>query len=293
MHSWPFSNSIPDTMPQKVAILLTVYNRREKTLECLKACYEQIDGMKAGGEYVFRIYMVDDGSSDGTSEAVRDIFPQTEILRSNGGLFWNQGMRLAWERASEDNPDFYLWINDDTILKEGAIACLMETSTFLRHKAIVVGTAEDNKGELSYGGRSLSGRIVVPDPTLPVTCQTFNGNLVLVPHHVFRILGNLDEHYQHSFGDYDYGVRAEKNNIVRVVAPGVLCVCNRNPGIPRWKNRHYSLSERIASLRGPKGRPPKEQFLYDCRSRNVVFAIAHYVSICLQVLFPRRYSKNE
>ncbi|MDD6253681.1 MAG: glycosyltransferase family 2 protein [Candidatus Cryptobacteroides sp.] len=280
-------------MQQKAAILLTVHNRRIKTLECLKVCYQQIDAMKAEGEYAFKVYMVDDGSTDGTSEAVKETFPQTVVIRGSGGLFWNQGMRLAWEKASEDDPDFYLWINDDTVLYEGAIACLMETSSFLRHRAIVVGTAESADGKLSYGGRTKYGKIVEPDTTLPVTCQTFNGNLVLIPHYVFRLVGNLDEHYQHSFGDYDYGVRAGRLNIVCVVAPGVLCRCDRNPGVPKWKNRQYPLSERIASLRGPKGRPPKEQFLYDCRSRSIVFAIAHYTSIFLQVLFPRKYNDNE
>lgn len=271
---------------QKVAILLTVFNRKEKTLECLRNCYEQIDSMKGDDKYSFTAYLVDDGSTDGTWEAVTEQFPQTIVIRVEGGLFWNQGMRLAWQRAAQDGPDFYLWLNDDTLMKEGALACLMETSYFLRHKAIVVGTAEDSRGELSYGGRNKSGKIIVPDPVIPNPCFTFNGNLVLVPSYVYNILGNLDEHYHHSFGDFDYGVRARKAGIVRVVAPGVLCVCDRNPGLPKWRNRSLTLGERFKALRSPKGRPLKEQFRYDCRSNNFVYAIGHYISILLKVLLP-------
>ena len=275
-------------MGLKVAILLTVFNRREKTLECLDICYRQIDSMKSEGTYDFQIYMVDDGSSDGTSEAVRETFPQTAVIRSEGGLFWNQGMRLAWDTAALQSPDFYIWINDDTFLEQNALSTLMETSNFLKHKAIIVGTAKDAEGNLSYGGRTKSGKVVTPDPTIPVPCWTFNGNLVLIPSYVYRILGNLDEHYQHSYGDFDYGVRAAAANIVRVVAPGILCECNRNPGIPKWRDRNYPLRDRIASLHSPKCRPPKEQFRYDVRSRGLVFALIHGLSVAIKVFFPKR-----
>ena len=275
-------------MGLKVAILLTVFNRREKTLKCLDICYRQIDAMKSEGIYDFHIYMVDDGSSDGTSDAVRESFPQTSIIRGNGGLYWNQGMRLAWDTAVLQSPDFYIWINDDTFLEQNALGTLMETSNFLKHKAIVVGTAEDSEGRLSYGGRTRYGKLVTPDPTIPVPCWTFNGNLVLIPAYVYRILGNLDEHYQHSFGDFDYGARAAAANIVRVVAPGVLCKCSRDTGVPKWRDRNYPLRNRIASLHSPKGRPPKEQFRYDVRSRGFIFALIHGLSVAIKVFFPKR-----
>ena len=275
-------------MGLKVAILLTVFNRREKTLKCLDICYRQIDAMKSEGIYDFHIYMVDDGSSDGTSDAVREIFPQTSIIRGKGGLYWNQGMRLAWDTAVLQSPDFYIWINDDTFLEQNALGTLMETSNFLKHKAIVVGTAEDSEGRLSYGGRTRYGKLVTPDPTIPVPCWTFNGNLVLIPAYVYRILGNLDEHYQHSFGDFNYGARAAAANIVRVVAPGVLCKCSRDTGVPKWRDRNYPLRNRIASLHSPKGRPPKEQFRYDVRSRGFLFALIHGLSVAIKVFFPKR-----
>ena len=168
---------------QKVAVLLTVHNSLEQTLDCLRNCYQQIDSMKGDGMYSFTVYLVNDGCTDGTAEAVEENFPQTRIIRGSGTLYWNLGMHAAWEEAAKDAPDFYLWTNVRARMKEGALACLMETSMFLRHKAIVVGTAEDSSGELSYGGRNKSGKIVEPDPAIPVPCYTFDGKLVLVPSH--------------------------------------------------------------------------------------------------------------
>lgn len=271
-----------------VAILLTVFNRREKTLSCLADCFRQIDGLAAMEKYVCRVFLVDDGSTDGTAEAVAERFPSVQVIRSEGGLYWNQGMRLAWRTAAEEDFDFYLWLNDDTLMHEDALAILLETSEYLRHKAIIVGTAVSDEGQLSYGGRTKSNRLVEPDPVLPVPCYTFNGNLVLVPKSVYGILGNLEPAYQHSFGDYDYGVRALRKGIARVVAPGILASCNRNPGLERWRDAHYSLKERYAYLVSPKGRPLREQFLYDSRAKGFFGAIGHFVSLNIKVLFPKR-----
>lgn len=273
---------------KKVAVLLTVHNRREKTLACLENCYRQIDSMKGDDTYSFSVYLVDDGSTDGTSEAVMQTYPQTHVIKGDGSLFWNHGMRTAWDAAAADEQDFYLWLNDDTLMKEGALSCIMETSEFLRHKSIVVGTTEDAKGKLSYGGRTKSGKLVTPDSAIPVPCQIFNGNIVLVPSHVYRILGNLDPHYSHSFGDFDYGARAMKAKVTEVVAPGVLGICDRNPGVPKWRNRAYTLKERVAFLHSPKGRPPREQFLYDCRCQGLFFAVFHGMSIALKVFFRKK-----
>lgn len=276
----------------QTAILMTVFNRKDKTLACLEDCLRQIDAMAAEEKYSFSIYMVDDGSTDGTSEAVEKLFPGVKVIRSGGGLFWNQGMRLAWNTAAaEKDYDLFLWLNDDVRLKEGALSVVMETSEYLRHKAIVAGSAEGADGVLTYGGRTKSGKLIEPDPVIPLPCYTFNGNIVLVPSAVYSVLGNLEEAYHHSFGDYDYGVRALKHGIQRVVAPGRLAVCDRNPGPEKWRDSSYSLRERYAFLLSPKGRPFKEQFLYDSRDGGFFWAVSHFISVNLKTLFPRRRKK--
>ncbi len=58
--------------------------------------------------------LVDDASTDGTSDAVRQAYTSSQdFFRRN--LFWNGGMRGAFSEAMKDNPDYYLWLNDDTI----------------------------------------------------------------------------------------------------------------------------------------------------------------------------------
>ena len=130
-------------------------------------------------------------------------------------------------------------------------------------------------------------RLIAPDDTIPIPCDTFNGNLVLVPRFAFRTLGTMDPRYSHSFGDYDYGIRADKAGVTTVIAPGVLAVCDRNPGLPKWRNRAFTLKQRYAAIMSPKGRPFKEQFLYDTRKGNVFSATVHFISLNIKVLFPK------
>lgn len=274
----------------RVAVLMSVYNRKTKTLSCLSACYSQIEQMKADRKYDFTVYMTEDGCTDGTSEAVSEMFPDVRIIHGDGHLYWNRGMCAAWEEAAREDYDFYLWLNDDTIINEGALQCLLEISGALGNKAIIAGTAEASDGSISYGGRTKKGKIIVPDSIIPVGCDIFNGNLVLVPRHVFRRLGTMDPVYSHSFGDYDYGVRAERAGVDSVVAPGILASCDRNPGIPVWRDGAYSLKQRYASVTGPKGRPFREQFIYDVRSEGWLMAIMHFVTLNLRVIFPARKS---
>lgn len=273
---------------KKVALLLTVHNRKEKTIACLEACNQCFQTFRKEDEVEFSIYMTDDGCSDGTAEAVAAKYPEVNIVRGDGSLYWNRGMIAAWNEAAKDDFDFYIWINDDTILLKEALAVLLETSSFLDHKDIVVGTCKDTSDCYSYGGRSKSGRLVEPDAVLPKPCDIFNGNLVLVPKFVYCMLGMMDSRYSHWFGDFDYGLRAEKSDIISVVAPGTLAICDRHDSIPVWRDSSFSLKARYKALSSPKGRPLKEQFVYDMRLYNFFYAIGHFITTNLRVLFPKR-----
>ncbi len=277
-------------MDQKtVAVLMTVHNRKEKTLGCLSLLFDQINSLSRDGKCRFSVYMTDDGSTDGTSDAVSENFPEVRIIHGDGNLYWNRGMCAAWDEAAKTAPDFYLWLNDDTMIMPGAIAVLLENSTYLGHRAIIAGTAQDKEGKLSYGGRTRFGRIVTPDPMIPEACDIFNGNLVLVPDYVYRRLGTLDRVYSHSFGDFDYGVRAAKKGLTAVVAPGILAECGRNGQVPKWRRPEVPLKARYAAIMSPKGRPFKEQFIYDFRAFGPFQAILHFLSLNLKVLFPVSY----
>ncbi|MBO5194632.1 MAG: glycosyltransferase family 2 protein, partial [Bacteroidales bacterium] len=74
------------------------------------------------------------------------------------------------------------------------------------------------------------------------------------------------------------------------VAPGILAVCDRNHGIPAWRDASKSLGKRYEALGRPNGRPLREQFIYDMRAYNILYAIGHFVTMNIRVLIPKRKS---
>ena len=218
----------------RIAVLMTCHNRREMTLSCLAALRGQI---------FFRpddLFLVDDGSTDGTGEAVKGILPEANVIPGDGSLFWNGGMRLAWSTAigSATKFDYFLWLNDDVLLEPDAVPRLVETarSAARRDEAVIVAgtTIEEATGTPTYGAhrasdrsRPLRLRLVQPGLT-PQPVDTVSGNIVLVSRSAADILGMLDSRYVHIYGDLDYGLRARDASIPVILGAGTFGTCAAN-----------------------------------------------------------------
>ena len=94
----------------RIAVLLTCLNRKQKTLACLEALFSQV----LPAHVDISACIVDDASTDGTSDAVRQTYPKVKIFSGDGNLFWN-GNAGAFSKAMKDDPDYYLWLNDDKL----------------------------------------------------------------------------------------------------------------------------------------------------------------------------------
>jgi len=242
-----------------IAALITCHNRKAKTIACLERLFEQ----SLPPETALEVYLVDDGSTDGTSHDVRVTYPAVNIIPGDGSLYWAEGMRLAWKHASKADPDAYLWLNDDTVLYPGALASLLEIAERPAIKpCIVVGSCRDAvTGVRTYGGEILLARhpaqtvALIPDDSKTKRCGTFNGNCVLVTRAAFRALGPLRS-FKHSMGDTDYGLRAARLEIPILLAPGYLATCQRNPVEVSWVDPAMPRTRRMHLLLGRKGLPP-------------------------------------
>jgi GT2 family glycosyltransferase len=247
---------------KNIAILMTCHNRRENTLSCLTSIYNASLPL----EYVLSVFLVDDGSTDGTSEFVNEQFPQVNIIKGDGNLFWNQGMRLAWSIAAGiEEYSFYLWLNDDTNIDKDALIELLEcyNEGINRDKKppIITGACRSSSliQEFSFGGMTDNGP-VIPCGVLQ-QCKYINGNVVLIPKEVYVKLGNLSPEYIHYFGDNDYGLRALREGFKCYTTKKYIAVCNQN-GTPAWCDPSTPLFQRFRILNSPKGLNLKEYMIY-------------------------------
>ena len=245
------AESIADTKPVTIGVVMTCYNRRELTLQCLDNLSKQ-DVL--AGNVDLRVFMTDDGSSDGTSEAVAEAYPDVTILKGDGSLFWNGGMHLAYGEALKHNLDYYLWLNDDTFLYKDAISRLMETHKEMTQKGmedsiILGGTIDPNTRAFSYGGfkrlSKLTLKMVHVKPGKePKECHSNTGNCVLIPKAVYEKVGNIEPFYTHRWGDPDYGLRTRKKGGYIWLAPGYIGECEMNPTAERWTDRYSAIQRK-------------------------------------------------
>ncbi|AYQ31763.1 glycosyltransferase family 2 protein [Runella sp. SP2] len=268
-----------------IAVLITVHNRKNKTLQCLTHLFDQ----QAVEGYQLEVYLTDDGCTDGTVQAVTNQYPSVQIVQGDGTLFWNRGMHRAWQAASQTKDyDFYLWLNDDTVLFADAMKNILTASKQTYFSAIVCGATCAKATQLvTYSGwLHSSKKLLAPNGKLQ-QCNIVNGNFVLVPKVVFDKVGNLDWKFRHAIGDFDYGLRAQKAGFKCFIAPQFVGTCEANPTLPKWCLKTTSLIKRLKLLYSPLGyAEPIPFFIYEKRHFGLLIALKHFFSIHLRVLLP-------
>jgi len=246
---------VPELGVLRIAVLMTCHNRRALTLECLDSVARCAQHASACANV--NIFLVDDASSDGTGEAVRERFPQVHVIQGTGSLYWCGGMRAAWREAAIRDYDAYLWLNDDVVLDMDAISRLMAVMTERKRSdgaVIAVGATRDGQGsDTSYGALDANGVIAPSDVVRRI--DLFNGNVVLVSRRAYQVLGGLSGVYTHGLGDIDYGIRARKAGVPAWLAAGSVGVCPANKRL-RWQRRDLSVWGRLRELHRPTGCPP-------------------------------------
>lgn len=286
---------------QRIAVLLTCFNRREKTLKCLDSVYAQ----KVAESVRMEVFLVDDGSKDGTSDAVRLRFDQVTILTGDGNLFWAGGMRKAWSVALKTGKFDYFWlINDDTVMYPDALGNLLKADAYAREKfgksGIYSGSTLDPKTKLhSYGGEKLknidnyAAESVLPNGTYQ-SCEFTNANCLLIPHSVVEKIGIFSEKYIQSIADYDYSMRVVRAGLPVLILPGYAGECEYDH--TKYEEAEIPpLKKRIRNLYGPKGYSYNE-FLYFIKTFFPKRYLNTFVTFWIRTLFPtlwRRWKRKK
>lgn len=278
-----------------IATLITCHNRKAKTLACLDALF--INALPEG--CVLVVFLVDDGSTDGTAQSVHERFPLVNIIKGDGNLYWNGGMRMAFTAAMDKGFDYYLWLNDDTLLYPTAIETLINTSRYFKAKQgkdVIVGgsTRDERDGQLTYGGvirprklKPTTFNLIAPRD-VPVACETMNGNCVLLPREVVESVGNLEEKFAHAMGDLDYGLRARSAGFSIWIMPGFAGTCARNPVTGSFNDASLSISMRLRKMMQPKGLPLSSWRVFTQQHAGFFwpfFWISPYLKVILQGFF--------
>jgi len=219
----------------KVALVIPVHNRRETTLLALRSL-ERIDttGLDV------RVFIVDDGSTDGTSDAIRISFPEIVLVPGNGTLHYAAGTNRGIEVASKWNPEYFVLMNDDSVFHDQFLQRLIRTAR--TNPRSIVGALlllwdEPHRAfqvclrwKPMEGGWNIPTDLTVFDlPESAVEVECLVGNCVLVPAEAIRECGLMDEErFPHGWGDAQYFTRMRKKGWNLLLDPTAYVWCEPN-----------------------------------------------------------------
>jgi GT2 family glycosyltransferase len=201
-------------------IVIPVYNRKAFTLGCLASLARQTFSD-------FSVVVVDDGSTDGTSEVIRETFPEVHLIQGSGELWWSEATNLGVLHAKQHGASVVITLNDDLECAPDYLARLLEASR-LYPKALLGCAAYDiSTGALTNNGEFIDwkfARFQRPSRAKGLNLNEVShlpGRGMLVPMAAFNKVGLFDAEGLPQYGaDYDFSMRA------RSAGYDTFCVTN-------------------------------------------------------------------
>lgn len=293
----------------KIAVLLTCFNRKDKTISCLTSLYDALNLYNENNEKKIEIsvYLTDDDCTDGTADAIRNNFFDKDItiLQGTGNLFWAGGMRFAWNEALKKHNEwyFYLLLNDDTDLLDNLFEELINTHKYClenyNKSGIYSGitSSKSDYNKMTYGGDVWKNKFLGTTTRLkpsgkPQMCDITNANILLVSKEIVDKIGIFWDGYIHGRADNDYSNTARRKGIPVLITANFCGRCD---------NDHKSSMEVANAVMKMSLSERKRYFSHPIRSnkdylkyirRNMPF---RYPMVCLgrllNVYLPNVYYK--
>ncbi len=102
-----------------IGVLIVTWNRRADVLDCIRSVLRS-------DRSDLSVYVVDNASTDGTSDIIASEFPQVILIRSEENLGFAAGNNLGLTRMLRDGMDAAFLLNDDAIIAEDTISSLLD-----------------------------------------------------------------------------------------------------------------------------------------------------------------------
>lgn len=238
--------------PARVALVLPVHNRRVLTLRALRSL-----GRCARTDLALRVIVVDDGSTDGTSAAVRTAFPEVELLHGDGTLFYAGGTNLGLRAALDGGVDYVIAANDDAVFDLDVLDALVACAR--AHPRSVVGAlllswaTPHRVFQVAPTWHTWSGGWCLPAaldiwslPRTPFEVQSLAGNCLLLPAAALLEVGLMDaRNFPQHGADLDLCTRLRRAGWSLLVEPRARVFCQPNTppslGASSWGARVRAL----------------------------------------------------
>ena len=195
-------------MKECIYILLPVHNRREITrvfIDCLEAQTWQH----------YHLVLIDDGSTDGTEQMVRERVEKLTVIRGNGDWWWagclQQGFNFLKKRGLSDD-DYVLIINDDVVFGKEFLAKGIAILEKEKQALLLAQFQDEDNAPPQETGLHIDLKKLTfspPSSSSDINCLSTRG--LFLKWGDFKNIGGFHPTLlPHFFSDYEFTIRAHK-----------------------------------------------------------------------------------
>lgn len=254
-----------------VYIIIPVHNRKDVTLNCL-------NNLKESGDLEpYHLIVVDDGSTDGTTEAIQNLYPEVIILSGDGNLWWTGAIKKGTNYAISRGAKYLIWLNDDCIPEPGTLTLMIN---FLQiNSDVIVGAScytseSDAPVESGFKGRNR----LKASPNEVVFVDGLSGYCIGIPTSIVNKIGLPDaDRFPHYFGDVMYVLKATQARFkVCILGSAKVILPGKNNAIHSFPNYLLQMSSIKLSLIFWNKKSQyylPAQFFYHTAKYNIFFGV--------------------
>jgi GT2 family glycosyltransferase len=169
---------------------------------------------------------VDNGSTDGSAEAVAERFPAVDLIRTGVNLGFAGGNNVGIRRALERGADWVLVLNNDAVAEPGIADALAAAAAARPDAGLLACKILDEAGDaVQYAGATYrprlgySGRVATEGPDELRDVGRADGAAVAVSREALGRVGLLDESLYLYVEDVDWSLRAREAGFAVVFVP--------------------------------------------------------------------------
>ncbi|MBD3422632.1 MAG: glycosyltransferase [Chitinivibrionales bacterium] len=241
-------------------IIVPVHNNINSTIKFLNSLDNQ--AFKA-----FTSIVVNDGSIDGTTNTIKKMFPDSDIVEGTGDLYWggsiNLGLEYLKKNYSLNEADLIAFANNDIVFVDSCIEELLnkceETPDAYYHPI----TVNNNDVCLSSGGKIINWPLFLThypfrgNKHATISVDSFpqinlaTARFLLFNAKLLGLVSNIDaKNFKHYAGDNDFSMQLWKKGIPGYIIPRAKVILdttktgnnpNRRMGIWEFAKSLFSI----------------------------------------------------
>lgn len=185
-----------------LSIIIVSFNTRKILLDCIESVFRHTEGI------TFEVHVVDNASTDGSPDAIKERFPQVSLIRNSTNLGFsaanNQAIRLAKGR-------YVVLLNSDTLLIDNAFQKIIRYLDKHPEYSIITPQVLDRDNRVCsmrlwedtpmdafwriLGKYDVAGEYKKMGAIKPKEVETIGGSCFIIRVSLFDAIGLLDEQY--------------------------------------------------------------------------------------------------